>query len=229
MNPTMFFAPLLALVMVAGACSTSDIDEDASPASAAEITINGETTMGSESTTDAMSTPVEPAAMAAVDGTSAASSVDLRQRCIEGIRVLDRRWYEEDFEYPDEGNELSEEELERTLAPVQPFTDGVAAPYERATFSESTDFDPETLPIPQLDRFRESCLEQGLVTEEEIYGEDDEGEGDGEDSEGEGEDGWCEELASFAREDLEEFAAEEGPDSVREEFEACGLPNPLDS
>ena len=152
---------------------------------------------------------------------SAAGQVDddLRRRCIEGIRILDRRWDEEGFEYPDEGPELSEEELEQSLAPPMPYTDGVAGPDERPALTALAPYDPQTLPIPQLDRFREACFEHGLVTEAEVYGED----GSEDDHEA-----WCAELASLSPGEVREFVADEGPEVVDEEFEACDLENPLD-
>ena len=177
-----------------------------------EITINS--TESGEPGADSADNSADPLAeTAAVVASDTQLDTDRRQRCIDAIGVLDRRWEDEDFEYPDEGPELSEEELEQTMAPAQPFADGVAAPSERPELVAMPDFDPETMPIPQLDRFRESCFEQGLVTEAEIYGDDD----------------WCAELASFPLDEVRAFAAEDGEDTVREEFEACGLPNPLDS
>lgn len=176
-----------------------------------EITINS--TAPAEQAADSIEHNDDPPAETAAVASGSHLDTERRQRCIHAIGVLDRRWEEEDFEYPDERPELSEEELEQTMAPAQPFADGVAAPSDRPALVAMPDFDPETMPIPQLDRFRESCFEQGLVTEAEIYGDDD----------------WCEELASFPLDEVRAFAAEDGEDTVREEFEACGLPNPLDS
>ena len=206
------------LTMVLAACGGGSVEPAAEPP--AEISINAMATDDSETT--------EPSAMTDIDSAGlddpAVANPDLRQRCIDGIRVLDRRWEEENFEYADEGPELTEEELEQMMAPLHEYEDGVAGPGDRPTLSLMGEFDPETIPIPQLDRFRETCFEQGVVSEAELYGDDDGGSGSGD-----GEEDWCRELAALPIDEVREFAAEDGDAVVREEFEACGLPNPLGS
>ena len=141
----------------------------------------------------------------------------LRQRCVDGIRTLERR--EDHADEVDDEPELSEEDLEQMIAPAQRFPDGVAGPHDRPEIDVMAAFEPETMPISQLDRFREACFEHGLVSDAELYGEDDE----------DAEDDWCAELASFPLDEVRIFAEEEGDDVVREAFAACALPNPLDS
>lgn len=204
-------APLVAATVAVSACGVGVSPRRATaPVEAPATTLPAEEVVSmSVSETD-----VDPLGLNVPDA-------DLRQRCIDTIRILDRRIDTEGFEYPDEEPELTEEELEQTMAPEIEFVDGVAAPGDRPAIEPMGVFDPETAPIPDLDHFRESCFEQGLVTEEELYGPDGGDDDDGDD--------WCEELAGIPIEEVQEFAAEEGEDVVREEFAACGLPDPLDA
>lgn len=200
-------APVLAVTLVVSACGAI------SPRRASE---------SAAPTDEAPSSMAETTEVAGIEIPAAgADTGDLRQRCIDTIQILDRRIDEEGFEFPDEEVELTEEELEQSMAPEVDFVDGVAGPDERPTIVPMADFDAATMPIPQLDHFRESCFEQGLVTEEEIYPDIEEGD--------EGDEDWCAELAALPIEEIREFAAEDGEALVQEEFEECGLPNPLDS
>ncbi len=157
----------------------------------------------------------DPVAAPSIDGGDAASLATAKQRCVVGLEAMERRIEAEGFEWPDEGPELSEEELEQILTPEYPNVDGVASPDERAPIELMPAFDPETVPIPELDHLVGACIEGGIVTEAELFGEE-EGEGD-----------WCAELAELDADVIAEFAAEEGEDVVRAEFAECGLPDPF--
>lgn len=142
-----------------------------------------------------------------------------RERCLGAPpyleAALDGRG--EEFDEP----ELSEEELEQSYAPEFPTVDGVADPEDRPPLEAMGVYDPAAATWEQLDLLIAHCIENDVVSEAELWGEDEDGD--------EGEDDWCDELASFSEEEVREFAGEEGDDVVRAEFEECGLPNPLDS
>ena len=144
-------------------------------------------------------------------------TVDVVQRCVDGASTMERRIAEEGFELAEEGPEPSEEELEQMLAPEVGFEDGVAEPGERPAILPMPTFDPETAPIPQLDVLVAICVEEGFATEAELFGDE------------AGEEDWCAELAAMPIEEVRAFAAEDGDEVVREEFEACGLQSPLES
>ena len=93
---------------------------------------------------------------------------DARERCIEAVRVLDRRIEDESFEFPDEGPELSEEELEQALTPAFEVADGVAAPDERPPLASMPSYDPETIPIVELDVLVGSCFEFAMITDSDL-------------------------------------------------------------
>ena len=194
-----------AIAVPLASCSPRTAPDAASEAPA-EIAINP-TTSSADDQNLAATSPTDA---------SSPAEIDVRQRCLDASRTLERRWDEEDFDDPYEEPELSEEELEQTMSAAQPHEDGVAAPGERPELTAMAPFDPEQIPIPQLDRFVESCFEQGVLSDQDDEGQDDEGE-------------WCEELAALPVEEVREFAAEEGDDVVRAEFEECGVPNPLES
>ncbi len=160
------------------------------------------------------SDPVVAPAVAVGDETEHLATA--RQRCMVGFEALERRIEAEGYEWPEEGPELSEEELEQVLTPEYPNVDGVASPDERAPIDLIPAFDPETVPIPELDHLVGACIEGGVVTEGELFGDEDDGDGD-----------WCSELAELDADVIAEFAAEEGEDVVRSEFAECGLPDPL--
>ena len=198
---------------------TASLISACSPGSSTPALTEDQTGITSGATTPISSTDADPApANSELGHANAISSGEarLRQRCVVGIRALERREHHHDA-YDDE-SELSEEDLEQMIAPAQAFRDGVAGPHDRPEIDVMAVFEPETMPISQLERFREACFEHDLVSDEELYGEDEDDEDD-----------WCAELASFPLEEVRTFAEDEGDDVVREAFEACALPNPLDS
>ena len=198
-------AVALAVTLLVSGCGTAAVRQSAEPNGAAI-----EAAPMTDDRTEADTTAPEINAIA----TRSTDVDEFRERCLDTIALLDRRIEDEDFHYPEEEEELTEEELEQSMAPEVAFVDGVAAPDDRPAIEAMADFDAMTMPILQLDRVRDSCFEHGLVTEAEVYPDDDED--------------WCDELAGFPVEEVRAFAADEGEDVVREAFEECDLPNPLD-
>lgn len=201
----------------AGPMSTLSSDEDASTSVSGDRFVARDEP---ESTTS--SEPAPPP----VDDVSAA-----RQRCLGVGRLMERRIDEEGFEWPDEGPELDEDELDRVMAPEYAHIDGVASPDERPTIDPIPAYDPETVSILELDRLAMVCVESDIATVEEVHGEHDLGD---EDVDGEfDDDDWCEELAAMSSDDIDQFVAEfvadEDADVVSEEFAECGLADPFTS
>ncbi|MEO0492148.1 MAG: hypothetical protein AAF081_01895 [Actinomycetota bacterium] len=166
--------------------------------------------------------PVEPDLTDSIAQLTAAddgSRIEVaRERCLAAPAQRDRAYEERGGDDEDDDEpELTDEELAQTYAPEFPTVDGVAPPDERPTLTPITPFDLATAGFDELDLLIGFCIENDVVSEAELFGED------------EGDDEWCDELAGFPIEEVREFAAEDGEDVVREEFEACGLPNPLDS
>ncbi|MEM9521518.1 MAG: hypothetical protein AAGA37_19565 [Actinomycetota bacterium] len=222
-------APVAVAAVLAAACGAGAVSDGAAPAPTPSIAINPDEPSMAEmdeptEMDEATDTSAGAAAISIGPTADASPSLELaRARCIAApphleAALIDRGDDEDDDEEP----ELSEEELEQTYAPEFPTVDGVAAPEDRPVLEAMGVYDPTTATWEQLDQLIAHCIENDIVSEAELWGEEDEG---GE----EGEDDWCEELASMSAEEIREFAADDGEDLVREEFAACGLPNPLDS
>ena len=211
MNVQLRMVPAAAAALLLAACASTSTAEDpaAEPPAPADVgsMIESEPMVEPEPTTPAPADdPLPP------DGSTPDA---VKQRCIDTTLVMERRIEEEGFEFPDEDEaELTEAELETMLVPAVEVDDGVAAPDERPELAPMPDFDPETAPIPQLDALVGACFEAGIVTDEDVFGEESAEE-------------VCAELTELPVEEIREFAEEEGADLVRAEFEACGLPDPL--
>ena len=237
-------APAVAVLSVLAACGGGAPDDAVPPASSGAeddgSSMSMTEPMSDAMSDDPMSEPMSPDPASDSDPTGTATSPATadgeisaaRQRCRGVGALLEQRMDAEDFEWPDEGPDLSEEDLDRVMAPEYVHVDGVASPEERATIGLIPPYDPETVPIPELDRLATVCIEADIATMDEEYGEDefidDEGDGDGDDEESD-DDGWCEELASLSTDEIAEFAAEDGADIVSDEFAECGLADPFSS
>ncbi len=165
-----FFLPMCAVAALATACTTSAPDAAATPSS---TSVAGAGSMLSTSNADVSSSEVtEPTAsstaatIAASDSAAVDASAGVRQRCLDAVSALDRRIDEENFEFPDEGPELSEEELERTLLPAVEYVDGVAGPGQRPALDPMPEFDEETIPILDLDLLVGNCFEFGILVDD---------------------------------------------------------------
>ncbi|MEM8745830.1 MAG: hypothetical protein AAGF91_03940 [Actinomycetota bacterium] len=249
-------APAVAILSVLAACgggapdeatptASTNADEDRGSMSMSDDPMSAEPMsaepMSAEPMTDPMSADTasdgEPAGTAASPASDDGEISAARLRCRGVGALLEQRMEAEDFEWPDEGPELSEEDLDRVMAPEYVHVDGVASPDERAMIELIPPFDPQTVPIPELDRLAMVCIESDIATMDEVYGEDefldDADHGDDEDEfvddEDDGDDGWCEELASMSADQIAEFAAEDGADVVSEEFAECDLADPFSS
>lgn len=209
-TPTRRLAAVLALTLVVASCGAA-------------------ATPGVDGDVSAPSTDAPTASVASDDESPAASATPIadqaKQRCVDAVLILNQRIDAEGFEYPEEVEELSEEEREKILIPAIEVADDVADPASRPAIEAMAAFDANTSPIPEVDALVGACFESGIVTDADIYGEDD---GGGEGDEGDDEE-FCREIAALSAEEVAEFAAEEGEAVVREEFAFCGLEAPLDS
>ena len=141
----------------------------AADAPASEATAMSESVMAEP----VMAEPAETPTVAAPLPDDGAAIAHARERCLTAIPIFDRRVEVEGWPYEDEEEELSDEEIERTIAPAIDFTDGVAGADERPEIAPMPAFDVEAVDLVQLDRFVEACFEHGIVTEEEVWGDDD--------------------------------------------------------
>ncbi|MEM9513395.1 MAG: hypothetical protein AAGA42_00950 [Actinomycetota bacterium] len=163
--------PLCTVAALAAGCATagpaasppasSSMADSASPVSTAIAEPAPSET--AESMPNAAATTMASSNTSAIDTSAVDTSAGVRQRCLEALSTLDRRVDNEDFEFPDEGPELSEEELQRTLLPAVEYVDGVAAPDDRPSLDVMPDYDAETIPILDLDLFVGNCFEFGFL------------------------------------------------------------------
>ncbi|MEO1056928.1 MAG: hypothetical protein AAFY28_08450 [Actinomycetota bacterium] len=163
--------PLWAIAALAAGCATAA--PGASSPTSPSMNDGVAPTAATTRPNDTASPPSTTVTMASPSAPDIATSAGARQRCLDAVSTLDRRLDEEGFEFPDEGPELSEAELQRTLLPAVEYVDGVAAPDERPALEVMPDYDVETIPILDLDLFVGSCFEFGFVDDNDDAGDND--------------------------------------------------------